>query len=158
MKGPTLNLATRLDFRLLKKWRRDYDINLYRTHARGADWKTSLPRHTLTALLFHSRIVSFTVLVPFVRACPDARDDGFKRPLPPDGFVSFRFQSDDVLAEPARSVPVAQSAQSMLLTAEQNNIMRLPNYSCFMHHQVSDDGDGDGDGDGAREWVGLTRE
>lgn len=68
MKGPTLNLATRLDFRLLKSWRRDYDINLYRTHARGADWKTSLPRHTLTALLFHSHIVSFTVLVPF-RAC-----------------------------------------------------------------------------------------
>lgn len=48
-----------------------------------------------------------------------------------------RFQNNDVLAEPCRSVPVAQSPQSMLLTADQNNIMRLPNYSCFMRQQVT---------------------
>eukprot|EP00752_Nemacystus_decipiens_P008500 g7592.t1 len=42
---------------------------------------------------------------------------------------------DDILVEPGRSGPQVQTPQSMLLTADQNNIMHLPNYSCFMHHQ-----------------------
>eukprot|EP00903_Cladosiphon_okamuranus_P017257 g15902.t1 len=53
----------------------------------------------------------------------------------PGGQLPWFGENDDILADPCRSVPVAQSPQSMLLTADQNNIMRLPNYSCFMHHQ-----------------------
>lgn len=49
---------------------------------------------------------------------------------------SVCFQDDDVIGDLSRSMHVAQSAQSMLLTADQNSIMRLPNFSCFMHHQV----------------------
>lgn len=45
-------------------------------------------------------------------------------------------RSGDSLGHGHGAADMVQSLQSMLLTSEQNGIMRLPNYGCFMHQQV----------------------
>ncbi|CAM9646981.1 unnamed protein product [Ectocarpus sp. 12 AP-2014] len=45
--------------------------------------------------------------------------------------------SDEPRRRPTAEVASMESPQSMLLTSEQNNIMRLPNYSSFMRQQES---------------------